>query len=565
LALTGLPLETLLDELERFWDTEVPRLGEEGAQGWAALEPSSQNPIPSWIGASYQANATDPYTRWAESELWSDRTHRLSRRGHEDAEDTDPYATVLLADVRPLLFPLTTPESRDTFRKLWIIFYGFHIAGFTASLSQDRFDSADDRWACLQLAKLDHLNKIFPSSDTEISRVTADSHAGVLIGREPSYTGSCLDIPVREWGVDVFDALSTPSGSTPTGSSQTLQTLADDESPLLRNILSACRLGVDDEEWDAFSLALEASANIKRAIKLSKSHLAQSQASCARWNAHAHLELLRGKVDDARKVYGTVLTDGSDIAKDPAAVHLWWDWAQMEWLSNRTEAAQAIILRSAGVSSLVGTGVLRARRALEDHITQTGSRWKLRVAWVKLRALLELFTSEDPEAMLTIFDTHPAEPRSTEEEHLLVWSCLLLYHYSHTLSQPSRPAILRTRAAHALSLHPNNTILLALVLESERGQAIWGRTRALVGANGEEKSTTRRAAEVWAAGWDRGRWAAEIERTRAALSTAVSTERTRGSFVLWRIYLEFEIRNGEVGRAKKLVYRAIADCPMCKG
>ena len=42
-------------------------------------------------------------------------------------------------------------------------------------------------------------------------------------------------------------------------------------------------------------------------------------------------------------------------------------------------------------------------------------------------------------------------------------------------------------------------------------------------------------------------------------------DRTRGSFVIWRIYIEFEIRAKEFLRAKKLLFRAIGECPLVKG
>lgn len=41
--------------------------------------------------------------------------------------------------------------------------------------------------------------------------------------------------------------------------------------------------------------------------------------------------------------------------------------------------------------------------------------------------------------------------------------------------------------------------------------------------------------------------------------------RTRGSAILWKLYLEFEIRAGSFSRAKKLLFRAIGECPLVKG
>jgi hypothetical protein len=41
--------------------------------------------------------------------------------------------------------------------------------------------------------------------------------------------------------------------------------------------------------------------------------------------------------------------------------------------------------------------------------------------------------------------------------------------------------------------------------------------------------------------------------------------RTTGSAILWGVILEFEVRVGELQRAKKLLYRAVNECPLAKG
>jgi hypothetical protein len=40
---------------------------------------------------------------------------------------------------------------------------------------------------------------------------------------------------------------------------------------------------------------------------------------------------------------------------------------------------------------------------------------------------------------------------------------------------------------------------------------------------------------------------------------------SRGSIVLWRIYIEFELRYGKPQRAKEMILRAVRDCPWSKG
>jgi hypothetical protein len=41
--------------------------------------------------------------------------------------------------------------------------------------------------------------------------------------------------------------------------------------------------------------------------------------------------------------------------------------------------------------------------------------------------------------------------------------------------------------------------------------------------------------------------------------------RTRSSIALWKVYIEYELREGNHDRAKVIFYRAIRECPWAKG
>jgi len=41
-------------------------------------------------------------------------------------------------------------------------------------------------------------------------------------------------------------------------------------------------------------------------------------------------------------------------------------------------------------------------------------------------------------------------------------------------------------------------------------------------------------------------------------------DRTRASAIIWQIYVAFEIYCGELKRAKGLLFRAVAECPLVK-
>ena len=195
----------------------------------------------------------------------------------------------------------------------------------------------------------------------------------------------------------------------------------------------------------------------------------------------------------------------------------------MEWLNNDSDAATRVVLRAAEVEGL-GLAILRGRRALEATVREIPEAlWKVREAWMRLSVLLELLTGHS----LPSFLTAPLEAGSVVQESMAIASLGMLYHHISTLRSPTRPAVLRERLENAVELFPDNTILLGMFLEMQRGQGLWGRVRRLgdVSISGDEKGVSRRAAEIWLSGWEKGQWLWEVERVRSSLTAAIKSER----------------------------------------
>jgi hypothetical protein len=262
------------------------------------------------------------------------------------------------------------------------------------------------------------------------------------------------------------------------------------------------------------------------ALKKSRRFLACAPESLPHWAAHARLERLRGRLDEARKVYQTVLSSPASTRSRLSAGPLWWDWAEMEWLADDSDAATRVVLRAAEVEGL-GLAVLRGKRAIEATVREIPETlWKVREAWTRLGALLELLTGHS----LPSFLTAPLETGTVVQESIAVASIGMLYHHISTLRSPTRPAVLRERLEDAVELFPDNTILLGMFLEMQRGQGLWGRVRKLgdVGISGDmmdERGISRRAAEIWVGAWEKGRWLWEVERIRGSLTAAIERER----------------------------------------
>ncbi|KAJ7706309.1 NRDE-2, necessary for RNA interference-domain-containing protein [Mycena rosella] len=549
-SLYGRPLPHRLDALEEFWESECPRLGEAGAKGWESWISSGRPSAPPLSQPKLSPSEDlDPYRKYYFSESLADRTLFLPSRSTDMEADADPYGTILFSDIRDVLLNLDSPSARDVFRFAWLAVLGLHLPGFKALAPVDELEvdtslELDDRWCHTCLTSSAYLDAMFPAKPT--SRIANDSVAGVIIGREREYT-SGLGGPVSSWGWGVMRPLEIPSSDGRTMALWNKEDLRDLDVPFVRNVFSLLRLGDDDLDWDVFALAFEAASSVKSALKLSRAFLSTAPDSLFHWAAHARLEQLRGRPADARKVYETVLLTSSSLTARPGLGQLWWDWAEMEWLAGQTDAALKVVLRSAGVEGSGGVVLLRAKRNLDDAAS-AAEEGKAREPWVKLRALMELLTSSGPEHALQIFEVHVSALKvgSAQHERLLVAELLMLYRHGVVLKNPTPPALLRE----------GNSVLLGLFLEGEKGQGVWGKVRAMLGESGTEK--------VWIAGWDKGRWEAEVERTRSGLAAAMESERTRRSPILWRLFVEFEIRVGQPHRAKKLLFRAIGDCPLVK-
>ena len=256
-----------------------------------------------------------------------------------------------------------------------------------------------------------------------------------------------------------------------------------------------------------------------------------SQDSLGHWAAHARLERFRGRLDDARKVYQTVLASPPSVTCAGTSI-LWWDWAEMEWLSGASDAALRVILRAVNIEGSSGIMILRAKQSLEENYSASrGLGLKERERWLRLRGLLELLSSSAEAALVTLDDSllnhDDFVEGSVAHESLLVASLLIIYHNGTTLRNPSPPSLLRDRLEAAVKIYPSNSIILAMFLETEKGQGVWGRVRGLLGESDKvEKDVYRRVAEVWVgARWEKSRWETEREKIRSGLVAAVDNER----------------------------------------
>ncbi|KAG9037742.1 hypothetical protein FS837_001394 [Tulasnella sp. UAMH 9824] len=609
-SLSNSSFASKLDVLEEFWDSEVPRIGETGARGWCDHSTSDSTAPPPQTAvvpsSTMEEEDAEPFVQWGSKELRASQSRILPR--HTTDEDEDPYATILFSDIRPFLWDLSAPpasseyeDTRTLLVLVFIHFLGLHVPGLSAHLSllsttattSALSSNAVSTWSDTRFSSPSLTSHLFtfPQSSNQGQGRNWEVVNGVIVARESKETSTWG--VVKEWGLGVAGSPLEGYGVKAEGrmwESVEVGALGQATVEVIRNLFQAVCTKIDSTALDQHWLAFEAALGIKQAIKVSKSILSTHRDSLPRWSAHARLERIRGRPADARKVYeASLLSQTSNVSEDKrqGATKMWWDWAEMEWLSGDSVAAQRVVLRAAGVQveggkgSVSGAVVLKAKRALEGMVRERLEASKSSevlddlVPLVNLQALLDLLAGANPEVALGRYKLELPGPSADAKPHrhqyflesLALASTLLVYHHTHTLRAAVPPSIFRQHCTSCIHSYPTNTILLGMWLESERGELVWGRVRGtirevVVPERSEGVDVSRAMWTVWKE--KVGEAGSEVERARGVLARGVAGERSRASVALWLVAIELELGMGDTRRAKSLLYRAVAECPWAK-
>lgn len=221
------PLSTQLSVFEEFWDAEVPRVGEDGATGWAVWQQSPPGELEQTVGYNLPTGAedaamradVDPYRRWYENELRLDDQHNRPRRTTDQSDD--PFATILFADIRDFLLVIHSDEGRLFLLHTFLAFLGLHIPDLAASFdhatsagSDDDLAQPSDGWILPYSDRF--LLRLFPQSK-EMKSSTDDWEvlAGIVVPKEDTMSKSRATFgQIKEWP---WKAIHPLEGTAPKG------------------------------------------------------------------------------------------------------------------------------------------------------------------------------------------------------------------------------------------------------------------------------------------------------------------------------------------------------------
>jgi len=477
---------TELFSFEDFWDSEVPRLGEEGARGWkrserVELETRSDPILPTMTDRNI-------FSLWAMEEECRMSSSILPARTLDEVEGDDPYRVILFSDIKPFLFRPSGEQARKQLLEAFLRFCGLPPLGWEIGGLQ--FPCEDP-----------FLNNPF----LDPSHTTLDEWL-VSVEENEAYA-----FPMPSFAMDSLALwVSSKSCFSPWTALQSVPPNRRRSEWVQRSLRQLLTAFPNDELLAEYILAVESQIDVKQARKIAKSLLKQ-QSSLRLYNAFALLEWKTGNSEAAERVWSTALSMLPSFSETSQQdiVLIWrsWLWA----LLDRQDFPRALRLSLAipdgkvvladldepGMQYLEEHPIskLRAHQSLSSLLNQHLSLHKadLSIHYLDTLALLTYLTSgQNLTTSLSHYTTpaaHPIITRSPRSLSLLHQSRARLLHL-HAQSSPSgfRPSDITAPLTESIRLFPSNTILLSLHHFHTRRSLLTDRIRSSIPPTNKQSS-----------------------------------------------------------------------------
>ena len=372
-----------LESFEAFWESEVPRIGEEGSLGWAdfsmrgGMTPDIKidNPVSSISDESMLG-------QWPRCERAQSLQSRDPARAIDEVGEDDPYRVILFSDIRPFL--VWIPASQDGASGREVLLNGF--LAFCHLPPRSIMPEACFAWWTDPFIRNETLGDIGEPLLRWYSRI--DHHLSALSGEE-SHSGlpnpeAIFQFPVQHYmtSTDEFFAKTTNWFSAFGGWEWIY---VRDTGPVriqwVRNILkSLVEKQHSARELPEYLLALESEISVNTGKKSAKTLLKRHPDNLCLYCAYALLQYRAETIDAANSVVVTTInmSESLDESDRKDIILLWrsWIWKLIE--SGQIEQARSrfLIFPSSKISATTtGTrieevspaAVLRTQRVSIPH------------------------------------------------------------------------------------------------------------------------------------------------------------------------------------------------------
>jgi tetratricopeptide (TPR) repeat protein len=579
---------------EDFWNSEVARVGEEGARGWKS---GSNTEVASTSDTSNLL--VEPaliFQSWTGCEQERTLNASLPARTLDEVNDDDPYRVIIFSDIHEYLFRVTEPENKVLLLNAFLPFCSLpplpiHKRGPEQHWWTDGFLRSSDL-SLINIASNSIPRQNIPTASPVTSLVTDTS----TMFADPEYWFSCWQ--------DMRKSSSNPRLSR-------FQYLA------LRQLVDAIPT---NEQLAEYVIAYQLEEDVKEARKLAKALLKQRSSNLRLYNAYALVECRLGNLEAAERVWSTALSMSRTFPYNDRqnAILLWrtWIWQLLDRAELRKAFAlllaipegqvdvdklfqQSLSINSDDVHSTV---ILKARRTFESNLAQATSlhHSDLICHYSDLLALLAYFTSTDSlTAALAVYSriidpstskyTSTSTQSSNPTELELVHQSRARLLHLHARTSPGsgfRPAQITLTLASSMLLFPSNSIFLTLYHHHTQRSLVTDRIRTVIptlqsarALSADPAAGTNSTIPSIFAIWSettRPSYAGSTRHSiRAAFERAVAAgEAGKASPEIWKWYLRWELKaadtdvqkdaDGMAARAQDVFYRGMRACPWAK-
>ncbi|KAF4343054.1 hypothetical protein FBEOM_3034 [Fusarium beomiforme] len=562
-----------IESLRVFWESEVPRIGEEDAQGWAkfvadggigdAPDPLQDTKVP-------QYQSRDDYKRWASLESCQADKARVPARTMDEGTEDDPFRVVMFSDIEPLLFLIPRdilPAVQEQLLDAFLIFQGF-----PPTFRSDHWieEAYHDQFLAISILDmgLNAPTSLSGNEDpTEIQRKPPSFH------QQPLCVSGTLDVlfPWSEW----FSYLPSKNRKN------------DVELGFLVNATKQLVHSVNFEGLATYHLALCLSQDGSSVKKAAKALLKRYPTNINLYRSYAVAEY----ANDNREVASKVLSLATELASKALTADgfaVWRTWAWMELQGDDKQLAvrrlcssvDDVLRSSTGTSQLSPTQILKAHQTFSSLMSDfiSGGNLEGTSTLAECLVLLSYLTTEGSgEPMSTSQGSISAAietvrrvslefksrgyQASRAHERLLQFASRLLY--LHATRGPFRRAYLLEQLKQFLVYFPRNTIFLSLFEWANSSLRVIDETRTLLHETVLTPAQDCLSSRIFAIHHEIE--CGNVNTTKAAFEHAVSSDACKFNTSLWINFIRFCSSQRELRpKAKDVLFRALRHCPWSK-
>ncbi|KAI8069872.1 NRDE-2, necessary for RNA interference-domain-containing protein [Gongronella butleri] len=575
----------MVRDFAEFWDNEVPRFGEPGAEGWAAYALKKSNNESVEIMAPRKNivfNGKPPMLNlqdWLQQERLQEDTNVMPSR-MDDEEDLsisdDPFRMVVSDDLKRSLFTVTTDAARLSLMYGLFTLLGLPFAplgiGTNTFFNTDTFTRNDMRvdgfWPAKQPAR-NVLTYVDGIAMSEIHQNDQDPFSMPL-----SYPLEAEELFAKrhQW----FSCFHGPA------------LLNEQDHAFATNAFERLiELDKDDTHLRVCYLSLEASYSHKRGFKLAKRLLSENNDMIL-WNAFAQMEKGYDKVKEAAKVYKLAIASALQAPESEPIRHdlpvLYSSYARMELTLDHPDVALGILVSMSlqepfddAMAKPSATQINEAKKYASKYKEDKEALARLFAGPRECDTLIHAmrcdatlaYITEGVDAAMAVFEHMIAYVRDQAHDENgyaceKIWMAYadLLYHHAVRKAGGFQPGKLRAVTQRSLDQFPSNTMLLGLFIWNEARTWIHQRVNDTLTTNlAKDPNLVLRIVNIQV---HLHRQPYDHHHVRTLFESAVADSRTRSSLLLWKLYIQNELRQGERKKAKELLYRAVRRCPWSK-